>query len=411
MKQFFKVFKFELKNYFTNKIFVGTTIFFMVLSLIIMSLPRVIGLFKQDDEPAQIENPPVMVLAGEDASFVENLFISAFPNYKIIVENEVIDKIRHDIIEERVKCAVVLDGLTSYKYYVNNLSMLDMNTQTINEVLKTAYMLSEMEKQGVSSNDAINIISQPITFETTALGANQINSFFYVYIMIFALYVVILLYGQMIASSVASEKSSRAMEVLITSVKPTALMFGKVLSSCIAGLIQLIAIFGSTLLFYNINKEAWGGNEIINSIFNMSFELILYMLLFFVLGFLIYSFLFGAVGSTASKLEDINTSCMPLILLFVAGFIIVMISMATGSVDSVLMKICSYVPFTSPMAMFTRIAMSTVKVYEIIISITLLIVSVLGTGYVSAKIYRFGVLHYGNPPKIKDFIKTLLNSK
>ncbi len=409
MKQFLKVFKFELKSYFTNKVFIGTTIFFMLLSLIATSIPKIIGLFSNDDNKV-IENPPVMVIAGDEALSVESLFASAFPNYKIVVESAPLDKIRHDILDEKVECAVVLESLTSYTYYVNNLSLMDMNVQAINEILKTAYMLSEMQNQGVSLEDAINILSAPISYTTETLGKNQLNSFLYVYIMIFALYVVILLYGNMIASSVATEKSSRAMEVLITSVKPTALMFGKVLASCLAGLIQLILIFGSALLFFNLDKSS-NTNEIINSIFNIPLHLILYMLLFFILGFLLFSFLFGAVGSTASKLEDINTSCVPIVLLFVVGFLVVILSMTIGSVDSLLMKVCSYIPFTAPMAMFTRIAMSSVKAYEIIISVLILTVSVFGTGYLSAKIYRFGVLHYGNPPKLKDFIKTLRNSK
>ena len=135
--------------------------------------------------------------------------------------------------------------------------------------------------------------------------------------MIFALYMVILLYGQMVATNVATEKSSRAMEVLVTSAKPASMMFGKVLASCIAGLVQLVAIFGSALVFYNINKAAWGDNTIIQSIFNIPVDLFVYMLIFFVLGFLIYAFLYGAIGSTASKLEDINTSVMPITFLFI----------------------------------------------------------------------------------------------
>ena len=73
--------------------------------------------------------------------------------------------------------------------------------------------------------------------------------------MIFALYTVIVLYGQMVASNVANEKSSRAMELLVTSAKPINMMFGKVIASCLAGLMQLVAVFGSAFLFFNINKE------------------------------------------------------------------------------------------------------------------------------------------------------------
>ena len=199
------------------------------------------------------------------------------------------------------------------------------------------------------------------------------------------------------------------MELLITSAKPASMMFGKVLASCIAGLLQLIAIFGSALLFYNINKSAWGDNWIIESMFNIPVNLFVYMLVFFILGFLIYAFLYGAIGSTASKLEDINTSVMPITFLFIIAFFVVIFSMQNGNVDNILMRVCSYIPFTSPMAMFTRICMSTVAWYEIAISITILIGSTVGIGLLSAKIYRVGVLLYGTPPKISSIIRSMLH--
>ena len=239
------------------------------------------------------------------------------------------------------------------------------------------------------------------------LGKDQVKNYFYTYIMIFALYMVILLYGQMVATNVATEKSSRAMEVLITSAKPVSMMFGKVIASCLAGFVQLLAVFGSAFLFYNLNKDSWGDNGIVASIFDMPIELLIFMLVFFILGFVIYAFLFGAVGSTVSKLEDINTAVMPITMLFVIAFMVVMFSLAGNSVDTPVMVVCSYIPFTSPMAMFTRIAMSTVPWYEIAISIAILVASVIGVGVLSAKIYRVGVLMYGNAPKPKDLIKAL----
>jgi ABC-2 type transport system permease protein len=225
--------------------------------------------------------------------------------------------------------------------------------------------------------------------------------------MIFALYMVILLYGQMVATNVATEKSSRAMEVLITSAKPTSMMFGKVLASCIAGFTQLVLVFGTAILLYNINKDALS-NPIIASIFDIPMELFAYLIIFFVLGFLIYAFMFGAIGSTASKLEDINTSVMPITFLFIIAFMVVMFSMSSGSIDNIAMYVCSYIPFTSPMAMFTRICMSTVAWYEIAISIAILVASTVGIGVLSAKIYRVGVLLYGTPPKIGNILKTVL---
>src|SRR5699024_5354064 len=134
---------------------------------------------------------------------------------------------------------------------------------------------------------------------------------------------------------------------------------------------------------------------------------LVYLLVFFVLGFLLYAFLYGAIGSTATKLEDINTSIMPLSMLFVIAFCVVMFSMGSGAVDNIAMMVCSFVPFTSPIAMFARIAMSTVPAYQIVLSIGILAVSVVGIGVLSAKIYRVGVLLYGTPPKIGAILKAV----
>ena len=101
---------------------------------------------------------------------------------------------------------------------------------------------------------------------------------------------------------------------------------------------------------------------------------------------------------------------MPVMLLFIIGFMVVVYSMSGGGVDSTLMKICSFVPFTSPMAMFTRIAMSTVPFYEIALSIAILILSTAGIGILSAKIYRVGVLLYGTTPKISSVLKSVLRA-
>jgi ABC-2 type transport system permease protein len=285
--------------------------------------------------------------------------------------------------------------------------LYDANTEIANTVLQQIYQMNAMINSGMTAEQAGEVMKIQITSVVESLGKDQTENFFYTYIMIFALYMVILLYGQMVATNVATEKSSRAMELLITSANPTSMMFGKVIASCIAGLIQIVAVFGSAVVFYQINESFWGDNFIIESIFNIPPEILIYMLIFFVLGFLIYAFMFGAVGSTASRLEDINTSVMPITILFIAGFFIVVTSMSSGDVDGTFIKICSYVPFFSPMAMFTRIAMSTVPVYEIAISIAILVASTVGIGALSAKIYRVGVLLYGTPPKMSAIIKAI----
>ena len=411
MKQFGKILKFELKYYFKNKIFIGVTAFLMVLIAVVMFFPRITALFETDDTSVDTSAElSVMLVKADDAAkadMVKETFAASFTDYDVQITDAEISEIKNKITSGDVECAFVMTGPTAFTYYVDNLSMYDMNTEIATGVLQQIYQMNAMINGGMSAEDAAGVMSIQIDGQMESLGKNQMQNFFYTYIMIFALYMVILLYGQMVATNVATEKSSRAMEVLITSAKPTSMMFGKVLASCLAGFIQLVAVFGSALLFYNLNKSYWGDNMIIDSIFNIPPELLVYMLVFFILGFLIYAFMFGAVGSTASKLEDINTSVMPITMLFVVAFVVVMTSMSSGNVDNTLMVVCSYIPFTSPMSMFTRIAMSTVPWHEIAISIGILVASTFGIGVLSAKIYRVGVLMYGTSPKISNIIKAV----
>ena len=407
MKQFGKILKFELMEYFKNKMFVGITLFLVAAIAVTMFLPNIIALFSSDDTASDVDEKPVMLIHAEDenlSSLVIQYFSASFTDYNIKAASGSADDIKDSILKGEAECAFVMNSASSFTYYVNNLSLYDTNAQTAASVLQEVYRITAMVENGMELGEIVDIMSVQIESETTTLGKDQMENFFYTYIMILALYMVLMLYGQLVATSVATEKSSRAMELLITSAKPSNMMFGKIVAACIAGLVQLFLVFGSAILFYNINEENLQ-NPIIASIFNIPPALFVYMIVFFILGFLIYAFMYGAIGSTASKLEDISTSVMPITFLFVIAFMVVMISMTNGTVDGTLMVVCSYIPFTSPMAMFTRIAMGSVAWYEITASIAILIASTLGIGILSSKIYRMGVLLYGNPPKIGAILK------
>ena len=413
MKQFGKILKFELKGYLKNKMFVGITIFLVVAMTVVMFLPNIISLFQSEGGDTTQDDLPIMLIYAEDSNIstlANEYFKNAFVDYNVQVAEGSIDDVKNKITNGEVECAFVMNSVSSYTYYVNNLSMYDTNTAIADAVLQEVYRINAMIVNGLTPEQASEIMSVQIESETEMLGKDQMQNFFYTYIMIFALYMVILLYGQMVATNVATEKSSRAMELLVTSANPTSMMFGKVLASCIAGFSQLVIIFGTAILLYNVNKDSIS-NPLIASIFDIPIELFVYLIVFFILGFLIYAFMFGAVGSTASKLEDINTAVMPITYIFIIAFMVVIFSMTSGSVDNTAMLICSYIPFTSPMAMFTRICMSTVAWYEIAISIVILVASTVGIGVLSAKIYRIGVLLYGTPPKIGTILKTVFKKQ
>lgn len=411
MRQFPTILSYELKNYFKNKVFVGSTLFIVAVLAIVMFLPNLMDFFGsmgsgQEDSTQQ----SVILVSAPSQELGEGIvqaFTTAFPDRSVTLTQDAIDQIKAQVSDGRADCAFVFDSLTSYTYYVLNRSLYDQTTQTANQVLVGLAQVEAMAQQGLTIDQASQILSLQIDTKEELLGVDQAQNYWYTYIMIMALYMVIMLYGQMVASHVATEKSSRAMELLITSASPVSMMFGKVLASCLAGFVQLAVIFGSALLFYQLNQDSWGGNNVMTSLFDMPPSLLVYMLVFFVLGFLLYAFLYGAIGSTATKLEDINTSVMPLTLLFIVAFCVVMFGLASGTVDNLAMLVCSFIPFTSPIAMFTRIAMSSVPPYQIALSIGLLAVSVVGIGVLSAKIYRVGVLLYGTPPKLGAILKTV----
>ena len=432
MKQFLTIYNFELKSYFKNKIFVGVTIFVVLVLAVVISFPRIKLLFTGGDDNTEIsqgeetgtegmdqtgganEGKDVLLIGAPDTQTgvsLKKIFSEAFTDYNVRLSTLSEDDIKKQVQDKLADCAFVFRDTTEYTYYVNNLSMYDRNTDIANNVM-TAYAQAEkMKEAGLNPLQVSDVMGVQVYCTVEIIGKDQMSNFFYTYIMIFALYMVILLYGQMVASSVANEKSSRAMEVLITSAKPVNMMFGKVLAACTAGLIQLVCFFGSASLFYNLNKNYWGENFFIESIFAVPGHLLGFMVLFFLLGFLLYAFMYGAVGSTADKMEDINTSTMPIQLCFIAAFFVVVFSMGGGDVDTLLMKVCSYIPLTSPMAMFTRIAMTTVPAVEIIISVAILVVSCCAIGIVSARIYKVGVLHYGAKMKMGTMIKSVLTQK
>lgn len=408
MRQFRTILGFELQNYFKNKIFVSVTIIIMLAVAGVMFYPRVASFFTQGNEAGQGDRP-IMLVATDSSelptSTTEAVFRRSFPHYQIKVTTDRVEQVKEQVKSGKAKYALVLSD-TSYTYYVNGLVMADSNVATANSVVKDLYQLKMLRRHGLSAEQTSQVMTVQIKPNVRNLGKDQTKNFYSAFIMIYALYIAVMTYGQMVATNVAGEKSSRAMELLTTSASPVAMMFGKIIASCLAGLAQLVGIFGSALLFYNLNRASWQGNQMINSIFNIPPDLLLYMILFFLLGFFIYGMMYGAVGSLVSKPEDIGSVAMPIILVFVIGFAVVMSSIEDPN-NAIGMKICSFVPFTSSMAMFARIAMGSVSTGEIALSIAILVVSTVLIGILAAKIYRAGVLMYGTRPKLRTIWRSI----
>ena len=283
-----------------------------------------------------------------------------------------------------------------------------MSTESaqVQECIKEIYQTVGFEKLGITPDVSIKLLNAQTKIDVVTTGADQTKSYFSTYILMMIIYMALVFYGNMVSQSVVSEKNSRAMEMLITCAKPSHLMFGKVIGSGLAGLTQMVLILLTAFVSVktvSVDKMP----EQIRDMLSFPPELIFYSILFFVTSFFIYSFLLGAFSSLASRSEDLNTVVTPVMLLLVAAFMVIVIAMNSGTVDSPLMVVCTYIPFTAPLAIFTRIAMSDVSIVEIIISVVIQLVSIYLIGKLAGAIYRVGVLLYGNAPKPAEIVKLL----
>ena len=411
MKQFFTIFKHELAQYFKNKVFVITTIVLVLAVSGLLFAPRIGEVIKKSQNADSSETKKTEVLIKSNSSEINKVLptiVTSFPQANVKITNDSIEQIKSKIKDQSVNFAFILSSdLKSYTYLTNVSILQDPNLQTMDTLLKTIYSNLYLKKHGLSDTQITEVQNPNITHTIESISEDGSKNFWYAYVMVFVLYMVIIIFGQKVAMSVVTEKTSRAMEVLITSASPVARMFGKIIASSVAGIIQIAAIFGSAFISYGVNKPYFENNAIITTLFNFPASLVGYLLIFFLLGFLVYSFLFGAMASTVSKIEDLSSALMLIQIVFVIGFVASTSAMSSGEVNSAFMKFLSLFPLTSPMAMFTRIAMSEVPGLEILLSVVFLIFATILIGYIAAKIYRVGVLMYGTKPTLRKIIKAI----
>jgi len=243
------------------------------------------------------------------------------------------------------------------------------------------------------------------------------------------LYIFIFAYGSMIMMSVIEEKTSRIMEIMISSVKPFQLMMGKILGTSLAGLTQFLvwtilimmfsylmsAIFGietstqnSELLLSSsgnasMNEEAL---NMISSFINLPLtNIFIAFLIYFIGGYLLYASLFAAIGAAVDNQTDAQQFVMPITIILILALYVGIFTVPEDPNGTVAI-IFSYIPFTSPVVMLMRIP-NGVPIYEQIISIIILYLTFTLCIWVAAKIYRVGILMYGKKPSYKELIKWL----
>src|SRR5699024_8755583 len=231
-----------------------------------------------------------------------------------------------------------------------------------------------------------------------------------VYVMLFVLYMAVIIYGQMIAMDVATEKSSRVMEILISSASPVTHMFAKIIGIALLGLTQIILFFvvGYSTISAKVNEFSGEFFEVFGFT-QGSFSIYVYATLFFILGYFLYATIAAMLGSLVSRVEDVQQLLMPMVLLIMVAFFIAIFGL--GAPEAKFITVTSFIPFFTPMIMFLRVGMLDVPIWEIVVSVGLLIGTIILLAILGARIYRGGVLMYGPSRSLKDFRKALMLTK
>ena len=239
------------------------------------------------------------------------------------------------------------------------------------------------------------------------------------YMMSFLIYIFVFTFGTMVMRGVIDEKSSRVVEVIVSSVKPFELMMGKILGVALVALTQFIIWIALTtavvaVVIGNLASELLPGVEVFSAedlqalgelqSLNWGYMIVCF-LIYFVLGYLLYASMFAAIGASVDNDSDTQQLQLPVTFPLIVGIFIMLHTFEHP--DSQLSFWASIIPYTSPMVMLARLPFSGVPFWQLSLSIVLLVAAFIGTAYLSARIYRVGILLYGRKSTPADLWKWL----
>ncbi|MGP4078161.1 ABC transporter permease [Halobacillus sp. K22] len=414
MNKFFIMMGHTYRNRVKSKSFLITTIITVLIIFGLTNLQNIIETFSGDGE----EKTVAMIAENED--WIESIKQQLGTNEEIAIEsyNGSLEEAKQKVEEGDFHSITVLEeaenGLPEADYYANQVANTE-TSQPIQQALQQVKVQIITERANVN-DEVLQQISTPVAFELNALEesaktAEELNQTRgLVYVMLFFMYFAVMMYGNMISTEVATEKSSRVMEILISSVSPVNQMFAKIVGIALVGLTQ----YGIFILvgYLGIQQSKNSGSASLLESFgltNVDPLTVVYALVFFVLGYLLYATLAATLGSLVSRLEDAQQIVAPMMMLVIAAFLISMYGLAQP--DAAFITISSYFPFFAPLTMFLRVGMLDVPIWEVALSIGILIGSIILLAFLGARIYRGGVLMYGKSSSLKDLKTALQLSK
>lgn len=399
---------------FKSKAFLITTTILLLLVLAVANIDSIIKIFDSDSEASEV------IVINESLLIYTELdnYLASDETIKLIEYEEGLEAGKKAVENEEYEALLVLkeqaNTLPDVTYYAKSVTTDELQTklEANLQIIKDSLLI---EQAGIDEATLLEL-NEPVNIEKLALDKSAKTDAeldlarVIVYVMIFILYMAIIIYGQMIATDIATEKSSRVMELLISSASPVTHMFAKIIGIALLGITQVgIVVIGGTIAIIPKLKGIKPGLLEDIGLGSVSPALFLYGFLFFLLGYLLYATIAAMFGSLVSRVEDLQQLLMPMFILIIIAFFIAMFGL--NMPEAKFITISSFIPFFSPMIMFLRIGMISVPLWEILVSIGILIGTIVVLGLLGARIYRGGVLMYGPSRSLKDIKNAFSLSK
>lgn len=346
-----------------------------------------------------------------DGGGLANILIASSPDFLTMFRTDDFERAREDCFDGILDGVLVLPNdaidaevLSFYTRGGSNIIMTETVRNTVGQIL-TGVRATEA---GIDPAQVAKLTAVP-SFDIVQLNRDggdkagqDFNDFIYTAIaFIMLLYMTTLLYSQMIGRSVVTEKTSKTVEIMLSSVRPSTLMIGKIVGMGIAGIIQYgIWIIVSLLLMKVVGPAL---NLTLPSL--LSTDMLGYLVLFFLLAFFLYSGLYAVCGALAEDEQSYGQLQIPFIIPLVVPM--VMISYLVMNPESPVTVFMSFFPLTAPMTMFVRVIVSPPGLLHIIICVAIMLVSIVVVAFGAGKIFRIAILRTGKSLKLKDGIKLL----
>lgn len=284
--------------------------------------------------------------------------------------------------------------------------------EALEAATRFALLSARAEQAGITAELAeslaklrVNIDAEKITNE--GRGGSGLAGTIFGFGVAFLLYMSIILYGQNILRGVLEEKTTRVAEVVVSSVSPDVLLAGKVIGVGAVGLTQMAVWVGSSVLFWGQRSNVFKALGV-NNMPQMRFPTIepivaVALVLFFILGYTFYASLFAAVGAMVSSQEEAQQASQPVLMMLV--FSIIFVQPVMMNPTGQLAMVMSFLPFSAPIIMPMRMTATPVPPMEIIGSLAGVAVACVAAIWLSARIYRVGLLMYGKRPSVRELVR------